>query len=169
MSLTALVHFSMPKALVLERVRQLVRHDDALFGGIGGGSDEKFAAFGVVHAGNLFGQQVEHLLFERIVLRKQPQQFQRADVGVHLGAVLIFVQVAHQVGADLFLGAHAALQRLAHGQGEQLAHVRQHFIGGFQEFSVGSDLGRGKGGGRGLLGRRADSGGADTAKASQRQ
>ena len=40
------------------------------------------SAFGIVHSGDLFGQQVEQLLLERIVLRKQPQRLQRANVGV---------------------------------------------------------------------------------------
>ena len=60
--------------LVLQGMGQLVGHDHALVGGASPIGDEKFASLGIVHAGNLLGEQGQQLLIERVTLGNQAQR-----------------------------------------------------------------------------------------------
>ena len=132
---------------------QFVRHDLALLVGGDPVRDVEFLGFGVVKAGDLIGENVEHESIERKILGDQAKSFQGLFVVIALGVGSVFFFLADQILADFLFGAKALFKRLLDRQGQDLTHLREHFVGGFQEFRVGGcrDLS-----GRRRLGRSGD-------------
>ena len=142
------------KMLVLQRVRQLMRHDRALVGGSRPVRDEKLLAVRIVESGDLFGQDFDEDLVERIVLGDQAEFLHGFLVRVSFVGVLVFLHFLQEVGLNFLAGAEALFQRRKNRQGNQLAHFRQHFIGRLQEFLALRGCGRRQGSGRSNFLRR---------------
>ena len=124
--------------LILERVRELVGHHGFLLVDRNPIRDVKLFGFRIVEAGHLIGEHVDHERIEWETFGDQAERFESLVVGVALFVVAVFLFLADEVVADFLLRAQTFFERLANWKVEQLAHLREHLVGGFDEVRVRS-------------------------------
>ncbi|PYU26007.1 MAG: hypothetical protein DMG30_03355 [Acidobacteria bacterium] len=114
-----------------------MRHDHALFGGLRPVGNEKFALFGIIESGDLFGEQREQLLIEGIAFGNQAQRLQSFLVCVALRIIFIFAHLAEQKLPNFLTRTHTLFQRFLNRHREDLTHLGQDLVGSLQELRVG--------------------------------
>ncbi|PYU83058.1 MAG: hypothetical protein DMG51_12895 [Acidobacteria bacterium] len=86
--------------LVLQRMRQFMRHDHALVRRRAPVGDVKLAGLRIIKPFDLFREHVDHERIEVESLGKEAKGFGAALVGVAFGGILVFVHLFDDVGAD---------------------------------------------------------------------
>jgi len=127
--------------LVLERMRQFMRHHHPLVGKRAPVSNIEFMRRRIVKPLDLFREHIDHERIEVESLREEAKGFGAALVGVAFGGILVFVHLLDDVGADFLARTQGSLQRCAQFQPSDLAHLAEDFIGGSNELGIRGRLG----------------------------
>src|ERR1700730_31769 len=122
--------------LIVQGMRQFVRHHHAHVSFRVPVSNEKFLAVGVVESGNLLSEHFHERLFQRIIFRKQTELLHAFLIGIPFVGVLVLFHFLQKVGLDFVPRTKTFFERRKNRQGKQFTHLGKDFISSLQELSA---------------------------------